>query len=76
MADLDDYVVAVVRKHIADRRTAIAEKFPKNLEPTEYAKHCGRHEELESLASVVQDAVRKANSAVEGDTDDGEDHTP
>jgi hypothetical protein len=56
-------IVQSVRRHIAARRQEIADKFPKKLSPDEYQRHCGRHEELESLAAVVQDAVRRANSA-------------
>jgi hypothetical protein len=60
-----------LRKHIAERRQVIAEKWPKNLPPDEYQKNIGRHEEVEAFAAVVQDAVRKANEAsVEGEDDD------
>lgn len=75
MADVDDMVLATVRKHIASRRQEIMDKFPKKLTPDEYHRHCGRHEELESLAAVVQDAVRKANEALAGEDDDDPDTT-
>lgn len=71
MADVYEMVLAAVRKHIASRRQDISEKFPKNLPRREYWKHVGRHEELESLAGAVQDAVRKANAAdAPGDPDE------
>lgn len=70
MADVDDMVLATIRKHIADTRQAVAAKFPKNLTPDEYNRHCGRHEMLESIAAVVQDAVRKANEALAEDDHD------
>ena len=69
MADIDQYVLTAIRKHIVARRLDIAAKFPKNLPRREYLKHCGRHEELESLAAVLQDVIRKANSADGGDDD-------
>lgn len=75
MADLEDMVLAAIRRHIADRRHAIATKFPKNLTPEEYLKHVGRHEELEALAAVVQDAVRRANAQDSGATDDADPET-
>jgi CRISPR/Cas system CSM-associated protein Csm2 small subunit len=60
-------VVQALRKHIGARRLEIAEKFPKRLSPQEYERHCGRHEELESLAAVFQEAIKKANSAESDD---------
>lgn len=75
MADSEDRILALIRKHIAARRQDIAAKFPKNLSPEEYARHCGRYEEVESLAAVVQDAVRKANAMLAGDDDDEADPT-
>ena len=75
MADVEDMVLATIRKHIADTRQAIAAKFPKNLPPDEYNRHCGRSEMLESIAAVVQDAVRKANEALAGEDDDDPDTT-
>lgn len=70
MADLEEFVLAAVRKHIATRRQEIADKWPKNLPRREYFKHVGRHEELETLSSMVQDAIRKANAADHGDPDE------
>lgn len=63
MADIDQYVLTAIRKHIVARRLDIAAKFPKNLPRREYLKHCGRHEELEAFSAAVQNAVRKANDA-------------
>ena len=63
MADVDEMLLAAVRKHIAIRRQDIAAKFPKNLDSSEYLRHCGRHEELERFAAEFQDAVRQANAA-------------
>ena len=68
-------VLATIRKHIAERRQAIASKFPKNLSQDEYHRHCGRHEEVETFAAVVQDAVRKANEALAGEDDHDPDTT-
>lgn len=70
MADVEEMVLAVVRKHIAARRQDIAEKFPKKLGRAEYHRTCGRHEEIEGLAAVVQDAVRKANAQLSGEDDE------
>jgi hypothetical protein len=75
MADIEDMVLATIRRHIADRRQAIALKFPKNLAPEEYLKHVGRHEELEALATVVQDAVRRANAQDLGIPDESDPET-
>jgi hypothetical protein len=75
MADVDEMVLATVRRHIADRRQAIAAKFPKNLTPEEYQKQIGRYEELEALAAVVQDAVRRANAQELGAPDDDDPET-
>jgi hypothetical protein len=61
----EELIVAAVRKRIAQRRQEIAEKWPKNLSEHEYLKHVGRHEELESFATAVQEAIRKANSVDE-----------
>jgi hypothetical protein len=62
-------VLQAVRRHLAARRLTIAEKFPKNLPRKEYHRHCGRHEELESFAAALQDAIRKAN-ATDGQSPD------
>ena len=56
-------VLAALRKYIAGRRQAIADKFPKQLGRAEYHRNCGRLEELESLSSFLQDAIRRANAA-------------
>jgi CRISPR/Cas system CSM-associated protein Csm2 small subunit len=72
MSDLTDTAMHTLRKHIADRRTEIAAKFPKNLGPIEYNLLCGRHQELEAMATVLQEAIRKANSAAQPIDDDNE----
>jgi hypothetical protein len=69
VADRADSFLAAVRKHLEARRQEIAEKFPRNLSPEEYNRHCGRHEEVESLAAAVQDIVRKINSPEDEDDD-------
>lgn len=69
MADVDGAVLTALRRYVAQRRQEIADKFPKKLEQREYDRTCGRHEEVEAIAKVMQDAVRKANSTAEVDDD-------
>lgn len=69
MADAEQNALAALKRYVARRRQEIADKFPKNLSPDEYNRHCGRHEEVESFAAVLQDVIRKANSADGGDDD-------
>jgi CRISPR/Cas system CSM-associated protein Csm2 small subunit len=73
MDDLEAASLTALKRHIAARRQEIAEKFPKRLPRSEYQRTCGRHEELESLAQVLQDVIRKANSADKGPPDDDPD---
>jgi hypothetical protein len=73
VADVEEYALAAIRKYIERRRQDIAGKFPKNLRPDEYAKHCGRHEELEAFADAVKDAIRKANDAGRDDAKETQD---
>lgn len=61
-------VTARLRRYIKLRRAAIVERYRKKLSPDEYMFTCGQHQELDDLEAILQDAVRKANSA-EGDTD-------
>ena len=75
MADVDEMILAAVRKHIAVRRQDIAVRFPKGLDASEYHRHCGRHEELERFATEFQDAVRQANAAEKVGDDDEPDPT-
>jgi len=65
--------LAALKRYVAQRRADLADKFPKKLDPREYDRHCGRHEELESFAQALQDTIRKANSADGGGDDDDAD---
>ena len=67
--------LASIRRAIADERKAVADKFPRKLSHEEYLRHCGRHEMLEIVANMVQDAVRKANSAASEGSDDPDHET-
>jgi hypothetical protein len=75
MADVDDMVLASVRKHLANRRRDIQDKFPKNLPADEYHRHCGRFEEMERFESALMDALRTANAQANQGDDDEPDST-
>lgn len=63
MSDLSDTVLHAVRQHIAERRAVILSKWPKHLKQEDYIGLCGMHQEVELMANVMQEAVRKANAA-------------
>lgn len=65
-----DFLVREVRRHIAERRAAILERYRKNLPEPEYRKNIGSDEELEKFAAFFQDQVRKMNG--EEAADDGD----
>jgi CRISPR/Cas system CSM-associated protein Csm2 small subunit len=71
---LDEVIVlAAVRKALEGRRQEIAEKWPKRLSRSECHFTRGRHTEVEALAQVVQEAIRKANAADHKTEDDEDD---
>lgn len=73
MSDLSDTVLHAVRQHIAERRAHFTSRFPKHLKQEDYLGLCGMHQEVELMASVMQEAVRKANAAEQTDeVDDNE----
>jgi hypothetical protein len=61
VTDLSDSVLSTLRKHIAERRSEIAAKFPKHLGVVEYNLNVGRHQELVEFEAVMQAAIQKAN---------------
>ena len=69
MSDTGQFVLAALKRYVVERRQEIADKLPKKLEQREYDRTCGRYEEVESLAKMMQDAIRKANDLSESDHD-------
>lgn len=58
-------IASRLRKHIANRRLAILERYRKKLSHEEYMFNVGQDQELTDLEGVLQEAIRKANAAEE-----------
>jgi hypothetical protein len=63
-------VLAQFRKALGERRHTSVERLTKRLEEREYLTLCGRVQELDELAALLRDLIRKEHSN-EGE-DDGD----
>lgn len=54
-----------LKKHIAERRLVIHDRYRKRLSVEDYHFNCGQEQELLAFEGLLQESIRKMNAAEE-----------